>query len=179
MNLEYASSLIRTIPDWPEPGISFKDLTPLLADSLALASVIDTISELGKDFDLIAGVEARGFIFASAVAIRCQKGFIPIRKKGKLPHKTFAKNYGLEYGLDTLEIHIDALKNGDRILLIDDVLATGGTINCSIDLLKQAGAKSIKVVSILEIPQLQGTLNIKAHHPDVQVVSLMGNLKNA
>ena len=172
---------IRDVADFPKPGILFKDITPLLSNPQAFQESIDQLAKVFKDkkIDGIAAAEARGFIFASAVAIRCQKGFIPIRKKGKLPHKTFAKNYGLEYGLDTLEIHIDALKNGDRILLIDDVLATGGTINCSIDLLKQAGAKSIKVVSILEIPQLQGTLNIKAHHPDVQVVSLMGNLKNA
>ena len=125
-DLSYAASKIRTIDDWPTLGIIFKDVTPLLADPKAMTSVIQAIAELGNDVDLVAGIEARGFVLASAVAHELNKGFIPIRKKGKLPYKTHSQDYGLEYGAGTLEMHIDAVQSGQKVLLIDDVLATGG-----------------------------------------------------
>ena len=168
-DLRYAASLIRTIPDWPTPGIIFKDVTPLLADADALNSVIDAIADLGKDIDLVAGIEARGFILASAVASRLHRGFIPIRKKGKLPYKTHSQDYGLEYGSGTLEIHTDAIKPGQKVLLVDDVLATGGTLIAAIKLIQATGAVVTSVGVLLEIAALGGREKLQAAFPEIAI----------
>jgi adenine phosphoribosyltransferase len=156
VDLTYAASKIRTIADWPSSGITFKDITPLLADPKAMKLVVQAIAELGKDADLIAGIEARGFVFASAVANELNKGFIPIRKKGKLPFTTYEQDYALEYGQGTLEIHIDAIKPGQKVLLIDDVLATGGTLTAASQLIEKCGGVVSNVVLLLEIAELPG-----------------------
>ena len=155
-DLTYAASKIRTIQDWPTEGITFKDITPLLADPKAMKSVVQAIAELGKGADLIAGIEARGFVFASAVANELNKGFIPIRKKGKLPFTTHEQDYGLEYGQGTLEIHTDAIAPGQKVLLIDDVLATGGTLTAAAQLIERCGGSVPNVVLLLEIVGLPG-----------------------
>ena len=168
-NLEYASSLIRTIPDWPEPGITFKDVTPLLADPKAMKSVVTEISAHGQEVDLVVGIEARGFILASAVANQLNKGFVPIRKKGKLPYKTHSQDYGLEYGSGTLEIHIDAIKPGQKVLLIDDVLATGGTLIGATQLIEKCGGNVDSVVLLLEIPGLSGAEKFSREFPSSKI----------
>ncbi len=156
LDIQNSLSLIRDVPDYPKPGILFKDITPLLADSDAFALVLEHLSPLTEEIDLIAGIEARGFILASALAAKTGKGFIPIRKKGKLPSKTYSRSYGLEYGEDNLEIHQDAFLPGSRILLIDDVLATGGTISAALDLIADVGGV-VPVISVLiEIASLKG-----------------------
>jgi adenine phosphoribosyltransferase len=156
LDIQNSLSLIRDVPDYPKPGILFKDITPLLADSDAFALVLEHLSLLTEEIDLIAGIEARGFILASALAAKTGKGFIPIRKKGKLPSKTYSRSYGLEYGEDNLEIHQDAFLPGSRILLIDDVLATGGTISAALDLIADVGGE-VPVISVLiEIASLKG-----------------------
>ena len=165
-NLEIQSSLslIREIPNYPKPGILFKDITPLLANADAFAVVLENLSPLTTQIDFIAGIEARGFILASALAAKSGKGFIPIRKKGKLPSKTFSRRYGLEYGEDELEIHQDAFSPGSRILLIDDVLATGGTISAALDLINDVGGV-VPVISVLiEITALKGRDLITSKH---------------
>ena len=172
-DLSYAASLIRTIPDWPTPGITFKDVTPLLSDAKAMKTVVQAIAELGKDVDVIVGIEARGFILASAVANELNKGFVPIRKKGKLPYKTYEQEYGLEYGSGTLEIHIDAIKPGQKVLLIDDVLATGGTLVAAIKLLNRAGAEVTTVAVLLEIESLDGRARLLSEFPKLNIHSLI------
>ena len=164
LDIQSSLSLIRDIPDYPKPGILFKDITPLLANAEAFSIVLENLSPLTADIDFIAGIEARGFIIASALASKTGKGFIPIRKKGKLPSKTFSRSYGLEYGEDELEIHQDAFPLGSRILLIDDVLATGGTISAALDLISDVGGL-VPVVSVLiEISTLNGREAIKAKY---------------
>ncbi len=156
LDIQNSLSLIRDIPNYPKPGILFKDITPLLADSDAFVLVLEHLSPLTEKIDLIAGIEARGFILASALAAKTGKGFVPIRKKGKLPSKTYSRSYGLEYGEDNLEIHQDAFLPGSRILLIDDVLATGGTISAALDLIGDVGGV-VPVISVLiEIASLKG-----------------------
>ena len=128
MKIDDALLLIREIPDYPKPGIRFQDITPLLAHGEAFITITEKFATYADSSTLIAGIEARGFIFASAVANQLRSGFVPIRKAGKLPHLTISESYGLEYGVDTLELHVDAVTPGSKVLLIDDVLATGGTI---------------------------------------------------
>lgn len=152
------SPFIRDIPDFPKPGILFKDITPLLADPKALAGTIDQLAErfAGQSIDLIAAAEARGFIFAAPLAIALNAGFVPIRKPGKLPYQTVAQQYALEYGNDRLEMHCDALKPGTRVLMVDDVLATGGTMRACCDLARQAGAIVLGCVFVIELTSLGG-----------------------
>ena len=173
MQLREALSLIREIPDFPISGILFKDITPLLADAQALAITTDALLGDQNRYSHIVGVEARGFILASAMAIRSGKGFIPLRKAGKLPHTTIAKSYGLEYGSDVLEAHIDAAKSGDRLLLVDDVLATGGTLIAAIEIIKELGAEVSEVVVLLEIAALGGREKIAEKFPEVSIRSLV------
>jgi adenine phosphoribosyltransferase len=168
-DLSYAASKIRTINDWPTPGIIFKDVTPLLADPKAMESVINAIAELGKDVDLVAGIEARGFVLASAVAHKLNKGFIPIRKKGKLPYKTHSQDYGLEYGAGTLEIHTDAVATGQKVLLIDDVLATGGTLTAATQLIEKCGGTVPEVALLLEIDGLPGREKFTKEFPNAKL----------
>ena len=168
-----ASNLIRVIPDFPKPGIIFKDITPLLANAAGFRQVCDQIAEHASNVEYIAGVEARGFIFAAAVAAISNKGLIPIRKSGKLPGKTFSNSYDLEYGKATLEIHSDLIPKGGRVLLIDDVLATGGTAVAAIDLIKVAGLSPITIAFLLEIPALGGRSRITKSHPGLEIQTML------
>ena len=149
---------LRDIPDFPKPGIVFKDITPLLAHPAAFRATIDRLATqfAGRSLDAVAAAEARGFIFAAPLALELGIGFIPIRKPGKLPHTTVSQEYALEYGTDRLEIHSDALEPGRRILLLDDVLATGGTMRACCDLVEHAGAEVVACAFVIELLFLQG-----------------------
>ncbi|PKV52554.1 adenine phosphoribosyltransferase [Aquimarina sp. MAR_2010_214] len=150
---------VRDIADFPKPGILFKDITPLLANHQALVSCADQLAGLCPSdikIDKVIGIEARGFIIGSMIAERLQAGFIPIRKKGKLPYDVKSKNYDLEYGEDTLEIHIDAIKAGENVLIHDDVLATGGTAKAVCDLVKELGGVVVQCNFIMELEFLNG-----------------------
>ena len=149
---------IRNIPDWPKPGILFRDITPLLADHEAYVGAVEALVSDYKDIpiDYVAAVEARGFIFGTAVAERLQAGFIPVRKQGKLPYETASFTYDLEYGTDTLEVHIDAVKKGKNVLLVDDLLATGGTMGAACALIEQVGGKICGVSFLIELKDLHG-----------------------
>lgn len=173
MQLSGALSLIREIPDFPIPGILFKDITPLLADARALSLVTDSLIGDPSTYTHIVGVEARGFILASAMSVRAERGFIPLRKSGKLPHTTISKSYGLEYGSDILEAHIDALSDGDKVVIVDDVLATGGTLVAAIEIAQELGAEIIEVVVLLEISALEGRKRIFEKFPDITVRALV------
>jgi adenine phosphoribosyltransferase len=162
VDLAVALALIADVPDFPEPGILFKDITPLLADHAALTAVIDAIAAAGRDadgrpvVDKVLGMESRGFILGAPVALALGVGFVPVRKAGKLPRATYAVSYSLEYGDATLEIHQDALQPGDRVLLVDDVLATGGTAKATMDLVAQCGATVHGVAMLMELGFLPG-----------------------
>ena len=154
-------TLVRDVPDFPTPGVVFKDITPLLADPGAFAAVVDQMTKQGRSIsdgpiDAVVGMEARGFILAAPVALAMGAGFVPVRKRGKLPGPTYAVSYALEYGEATLEVHRDALSPGDRVLLVDDVLATGGTVAATADLVAQCGAEVVGVVVLLELAFLAG-----------------------
>ena len=168
-----ASNLIRVIPDFPKPGIIFKDISPLLASAERFREVCDQIAEHAGNVEYVAGVEARGFIFAAAVAAISNKGLIPIRKSGKLPGKTFSNSYDLEYGKATLEIHSDLIPKGGRVLLIDDVLATGGTAVAAIDLIKMAGLSPVTFAFLLEISALGGRSRIAKSHPGLEIQTML------
>ena len=173
MKLEDALSLIRDIPDYPKPGILFKDITPLLANSAAFATVIKAFADQIDDVDLIAGIEARGFIFAAAVAQAKGAGFVPFRKSGKLPFKTIGAKYGLEYGEDEIEVHIDAFADAKSVVIIDDVLATGGTIAAALELADRSGARVESVQVLFEISGLGGRELITKRFPNVEIKSLV------
>jgi adenine phosphoribosyltransferase len=149
---------IRDIPDFPKPGVLFKDITPLLGDPDAFKASIDLLAAefQGKGIDVIAAAEARGFIFGAPLAVQMNAGFVPIRKPGKLPYATIAQEYALEYGNDRLEVHSDALGPGRRVLLIDDVLATGGTMCACRDLVKSTGAELVACAFVIELSFLGG-----------------------
>jgi adenine phosphoribosyltransferase len=149
---------IRDIPDFPKPGIVFKDITPMLGNSQAFRAVIDRLAEafVGRSIDTVAAAEARGFIFGAPLALALGAGFVPIRKPGKLPYATLALEYKLEYGTDRLEMHNDALGPGRRVLLLDDVLATGGTMCACRDLVQQTGAEVVACAFVLELSFLKG-----------------------
>jgi len=168
-----ASNLIRVIPDFPKPGIIFKDISPLLASAERFREVCDQIAEHAGNVEYVAGVEARGFIFAAAVAAISNKGLIPIRKSGKLPGKTFSNSYDLEYGKATLEIHSDLIPKDGRVLLIDDVLATGGTAVAAIDLIKMAGLSPVTFAFLLEISALGGRSRIAKSHPGLEIQTML------
>jgi adenine phosphoribosyltransferase len=152
------ASLIRNVPDFPKPGIQFKDITTLLQNAKAFQYVIDTWKEryAGRRISAIVGADARGFIFGGALAYALGVPFIPVRKKGKLPFKTYSESFALEYGVDTVEIHIDALKPGDRVVVVDDLLATGGTVGAIVSLLKKLGAEIVEVTFLIELTFLNG-----------------------
>lgn len=153
------SKAIRDVPDFPKPGIVFKDITPVLADPGLFAGCIDLLCEGFKpgDVDAVVGIDARGFIFAAAVALKLETGFVPVRKKGKLPYKTHEESYDLEYGSNTVAIHIDAVKPGDRVLLVDDLLATGGTAAAAAKLLNRIDAKILEIRFLIELGFLKGS----------------------
>ncbi|GII34053.1 adenine phosphoribosyltransferase [Planotetraspora mira] len=149
------SALIRDIPDYPKPGILFKDITPLLADHAAFTQVVDELAD-GLVFDKVVGIEARGFILAAPVAYRSGAGFVPVRKAGKLPAATLEASYDLEYGSATIEVHADAFAPGERVLIVDDVLATGGTAEATVELVRRAGAEVTAVSFLMELSFLSG-----------------------
>ena len=163
------STLVRDIPDYPQPGVVFKDITPLLADGEAFRAVIGALAQTYGPVDKVAGIEARGFILAAPVACRLGAGFVPIRKKGKLPGVTFAQDYGLEYGTATIEVLTDAFSPDDRVLVIDDVLATGGTARATVDLVHRTGAQVAGLAVLLELSFLNG----RAKLPDLPVSALL------
>ncbi len=158
-------SYIRSIPGFPKPGILFRDITPLLGDKHALRAVINLLSARfrNKKIDVVVAAEARGFILAGAVAQKINAGFVPVRKKGKLPWKTYSTTYSLEYGVDTLEMHRDAFKQGSRVLILDDLLATGGTVKAIIDLVKQLRGKIIEICFLIELTELNGREKLKGY----------------
>jgi adenine phosphoribosyltransferase len=163
------TSRVRNIPDYPQPGVVFKDITPLLADGKAFGTVIEALAALYGPVDKVAGIEARGFILAAPVACRLGAGFVPIRKKGKLPGATFGQDYELEYGTSTLEVLTDAFLPTDRVLVIDDVLATGGTAQATVNLVRRSGAQVAGLAVLLELSFLSG----RAKLADVPVTALL------
>jgi len=154
--------LIRDVPDWPEPGIVFKDITPLLASPEGMAWAVDRLYEpfVGKGIDLVAGIESRGFIFAVGVARALGAGFVPVRKPGKLPRETIRREYQLEYGTDAVEIHADAVRTDHRVLVVDDVLATGGTMGAACALFSDAGSDVVGAAVLIELEALAGAENV-------------------
>jgi|SRR5947208_1847422 len=158
MDAEGLRSLIRDVPDFPQPGVVFKDITPLLADPVAFSTVVDTIVvQFGRgNVDKVVGIEARGFIVAAPVAYHFNAGFVPVRKAGKLPWQAESESYDLEYGSETLEIHKDSLGAGERVLIVDDVLATGGTASATAGLVERLGAKVMGIACIIELSFLNG-----------------------
>ena len=154
---------IRNIPDFPKPGIQFKDITPVLADARLFSGSIDLLTERFKPgaVDAVVGIDARGVIFAAAAAVKLQAGFIPVRKKGKLPYRTLEQEYDLEYGTAAVAVHVDALKPGSRVLLIDDLLATGGTAAAAAPQLKQLGAQILEISFLIELGFLGGRQKLK------------------
>jgi adenine phosphoribosyltransferase len=154
---------IRSIPDYPKPGIVFRDITTLLGDARAFRRAVDELVQpwAGSKIDKVAGIEARGFILGGAVAHQVSAGFIPIRKKGKLPHKRVSIAYSLEYGLDEMEMHEDAVVKGDRVILVDDLIATGGTAEGAVKLLRQMGAQVVAACFVIDLPALGGAEKIR------------------
>lgn len=152
------SAAVRNIPDFPKPGIQFKDITPVLADPRLFAGAIELLTQnhVPGSIDSVVGIDARGFIFAAGAALRLQCGFVPIRKKGKLPYQTHEASYDLEYGSNTVAIHVDAVKAGSKVLLVDDLLATGGTAGAAIVLLQKIGAKIVEASFLIELGFLKG-----------------------
>jgi len=163
------SSLVRDVPDFPEPGIIFKDISPLLADHSAFTAVVDALADVGRDsagapvVDKVAGVEARGFILAAPVALALGAGFVPVRKAGKLPGAVYSQSCVLEYGEAILEIHQHAFAPGDRVLLVDDVLATGGTLEASAELVRRSGAVVHAIAVLIELSFLGGAERVAGH----------------
>src|SRR6186713_3488228 len=166
-------SSIRTIPDYPKPGIMFRDITTLLGSARAFRRAVDELVQpwAGSKIDKIAGIEARGFIIGGAIAHQLSAGFVPIRKKGKLPHKSVRVAYSLEYGIDEMEMHEDAISPGERVILVDDLIATGGTAEGAVKLLRQIGANVVAACFIIDLPELGGAAKLRAM--DVPVRTLM------
>jgi adenine phosphoribosyltransferase len=158
------ASAIRTIPDYPKKGILFRDITTLLGDARAFRRAVDELVQpwAGMKMDKVAGMEARGFILGGAVAHQLSAGFIPIRKKGKLPHVTISVSYELEYGVDEMEMHADAVSKGEKVILVDDLIATGGTAAGAIKLLLQTGAEVVAACFVVDLPDLGGAAKIEA-----------------
>jgi len=154
---------IRNIPDYPKPGIMFRDITTLLGDARAFRRAVDELVQpwAGMKIDKVAGIEARGFILGGAVAHQVSAGFIPVRKKGKLPHKRVSIAYSLEYGLDEMEVHEDAVTKGERVILVDDLIATGGTAEGAVKLLRQLGANVLAACFVIDLPELGGATKLR------------------
>lgn len=160
---EWATSRIRTIPDFPRKGVQFRDITTLLADPVGFRKAVDELVQLfaGVNIDKIAGIESRGFILGGAVAHQLSTGFIPLRKPGKLPYTTIGQDYQMEYGAGRLEMHIDAIKEGDFVLLVDDLIATGGTAEAAVKLIQSVGAKILAACFVIDLPDLGGSQKLK------------------
>jgi adenine phosphoribosyltransferase len=169
---------IRAIPDYPKPGIIFRDITTLLGSARAFRRAVDELVQpwAGAKIDKIAGIEARGFIIGGAIAHQLSAGFVPIRKKGKLPHKSVSVAYSLEYGLDEMEMHEDAVSPGERVILVDDLIATGGTATAAVQLLRQMGADVVAAVFMVDLPDLGGADKLRALDVNVRtLVSFEGH----
>ena len=173
MNLQGALSLIREIPDYPKPGILFQDITPMLASAEAFNLILKEMSKHCAAAEVIAGIEARGFIFGSALAAHNKLSFVPIRKSGKLPYQTISATYGLEYGSDEIEVHVDAFLPNQKVLIVDDVLATGGTLLAAIELTQRCGAQVTGVLVLMELGFLEGRKLISNKYPDLPITSLV------
>ncbi|MEP3277607.1 MAG: adenine phosphoribosyltransferase [Stappiaceae bacterium] len=161
---EQLTAAIRTIPDYPDKGIMFRDITTLLGDAKAFRQAVDALVQpwAGSKIDKVAGIEARGFILGGAVAHQVSSGFVPIRKKGKLPYETVRIAYSLEYGIDEMEMHKDAIQPGEKVIVVDDLIATGGTAEAAIKLLQQMGADILAACFIVDLPDLGGSQKIEA-----------------
>jgi adenine phosphoribosyltransferase len=171
ISCEPLKALVRTVPDFPKPGILFYDITTLLKDKAGFAQMIDALAAhyIGKEIDLVLGIEARGFIFGPALAYRLNAGFVPVRKPKKLPAKTARVSYDLEYGTDALEIHLDAIEPGQRVIIVDDLLATGGTMQATVQLVRQLGGEIAGLGFAVELDFLKG----RAKFPEYDVFSLL------
>ena len=163
---------VRSIPDFPEPGIIFRDITSVLQDADGLQLAIDTMQGFlkDKDFDVVIGTESRGFIFGMPIAYNLHKPFIPVRKKGKLPCETISKTYDLEYGQATIEIHKDAIKPGMKVVVVDDLIATGGTVKAAIEMVEELGGEVVKCVFMMELAGLNGREVLKGYDVDSAVI---------
>lgn len=172
-DLQYVREHVREVPDFPKPGILFLDVTTIVKDAKAFNLCIDYLYEnfIDEKIDYVAGIESRGFIFGAALAARMNTGFIPIRKPNKLPAETIKETYSLEYGTDTIEMHADALKSGDRVLVIDDLLATGGTAAAACNLVKRVGAEVVASAFIIELDPLKGREKIE--NTGIKVLSML------
>ncbi len=162
--MDWVKSRIRSIPDYPKPGIVFRDITTLLGDAQGFRKAVDEMVQpyAGAAIDKVAGIDARGFILGGAVAHQLSVGFVPIRKKGKLPWQTFGQDYDLEYGTDKLEIHRDAVVQGHRVLVVDDLIATGGTAEAAVKLLQRVGATVVGCTFVIDLPELGGARKLEA-----------------
>jgi adenine phosphoribosyltransferase len=161
--VEQLANAIRNVPDFPQPGIQFKDITPVLSDPRLFAGSIDLLTSHFQpgSVDAVVGIDARGFIFAAAAAYKLKCGFVPVRKKGKLPFKSYEQSYDLEYGSNTIAIHVDAVKPGSRVVLVDDLLATGGTAGAAANLLQRLGVQILEVAFLIELSFLKGREKLK------------------
>jgi adenine phosphoribosyltransferase len=159
----YLESIVRSVPDWPAPGIMFRDITPLFSTPMALRSIMDAFVNryFEKKPDVIAGLDARGFMLGVTIAYELNIGFVPIRKKGKLPWKSISEDYALEYGTATVEVHEDAISKGQRVVLFDDLIATGGTMLAGARLIKRLGGEIIEAAAIIDLPELGGSKKIQ------------------
>lgn len=173
---ESLKTAIRTIPDYPKPGIMFRDITTLLGDARAFRRAVDELVHpwAGQRIDKVAGMEARGFILGGAVAHQLSAGFVPIRKKGKLPHTKLSIAYSLEYGVDEMEMHADAVQPGERVVLVDDLIATGGTAEGAVKLLQQIGANVVAACFVIDLPDLGGAAKVEALGVPVRTLVAFG-----
>lgn len=176
----YVRSTIRSVPDWPKPGVTFRDITPVLQDPRSFRVLIDLFvyRYMRQRLDLVAGVDARGFILGSVLAYELNLGFVPVRKKGKLPFRTVAEEYTLEYGNAGVEMHTDAVRPGQRVLLIDDLIATGGTMIAASKLLQRLGANVVEAAAIIDLPYLGGSRALKDTGLDIYTVCEFGEGAN-
>ena len=173
---DWVKSRIRSIPDYPKPGIVFRDITTLLGDAQGFRKAVDEMVQpyAGSGIDKVAGIDARGFILGGAVAHQLSVGFVPIRKKGKLPWQTFGQDYALEYGVDKLEIHQDAVVKGHRVLIVDDLIATGGTAEAAVMLLQRVGATVVGCTFVIDLPDLGGAKKLEALGVPVRALCAYG-----
>jgi adenine phosphoribosyltransferase len=173
---DWVKSRIRSIPDYPKPGIVFRDITTLLGDAQGFRKAVDEMVQpyAGSGIDKVAGIDARGFILGGAVAHQLSVGFVPIRKKGKLPWQTFGQDYALEYGVDKLEIHQDAVVEGQRVLIVDDLIATGGTAEAAVMLLQRIGATVVGCTFVIDLPDLGGARKLEALGVPVRALCAYG-----
>lgn len=161
---DYIKGVIRTVRDWPQPGVNFRDITPLMQNRAAFRKLIDAFVHQYQEqnIDAIAAIDARGFIIGAPLAYELNTSFVPVRKKGKLPFRTLSETYKLEYGEATVELHADAFRNGERILVVDDLIATGGTMLAAANLIKRIGGEVVECATIIDLPELQGAEAIRA-----------------